>query len=77
MPERAEMERQAQAINKLFVGTFSTQLGQRCLEHLKKTFVDRDIYQPGLTFDQTAYRQGEASVIRKIIQAIEGVKHDR
>jgi hypothetical protein len=74
---KEDLEVQNQIINKLFIGTFSTELGSRCLEHLKKTFGDRDIYKQGLTFEQTAFRQGEASVIRKIIETLEGAKRDR
>lgn len=64
----------SEEIHKLFVGTFETELGQKCLKHLKKTFVDRPIYKQGLTFDEVAFRQGEASVISKIIKEVEDGK---
>ena len=57
-------------ISTIFQGTFETELGQKCLEHLKKTFVDRDIYVPGMTLDQVAFRQGEASIVKKILKEI-------
>ncbi len=57
-------------INKLFVGTFETELGQRCLEYLESVFVDRDIYIPGKSLEETSYRQGEASIVKKIRKAL-------
>jgi len=59
-------------INSFIVGTFETPLGRKCLEHLEKTFVDRDVYSPGLTFEQTAFRAGEAAVIRQLRKTLEG-----
>lgn len=62
-------------LHKIFVGTFETELGQKCLSHLKDVFIDRDIYQPGMTLDQTAFRQGEASAIKKILSEIDRTSH--
>jgi hypothetical protein len=62
--------RTPEEINALIAGTFNTELGQRCLEHLKDTFVDRPMYKPGMTLDQVAFREGEASTIRKILKEI-------
>jgi len=59
-------------IAKLFKATFSTPNGKKCLAHLKKTFVDRPIYRQGSTFEETTYREGEASVIRKILGEVNG-----
>ena len=66
-----ELQDKRESINKLFIGTFGTELGQRCLKHLGKTFIDREIYQVGMSFEQTAFRQGQASVIRDIIKTLE------
>jgi len=57
-------------IHSLFEGTFNTKLGERLLEHLSLVFVDRDIYEPGMTLDQVAFRQGEASIVKKIIKEL-------
>jgi len=60
-------------IHKLFVGTFGdNELGIRCLDHLVSTFVDRDIYKVGMTLDEVSFRQGEASVIKKILKEVKG-----
>jgi len=58
-------------IEKLFKATFSTPNGKKCLSHLKKVFVDRPIYKQGSTFEETAFREGEASIVRKIIKEVE------
>ena len=62
------MPKTREEVHKLFVGTFETELGKRCLKHLVETFVDRDIYRPGMTLDEVAFKQGEASVIKKIMK---------
>jgi len=64
-------------IQKLFIGTFTTELGIRCLEHLEETFVDREMYKHGSTLEQVAFRQGEASIVRKIQQAMKGKRDGR
>ena len=67
------MAKNPEEIHKLFVGTFGdSELGIRCLDHLIEVFVDRDIYKPGMTLDEAAYRQGEASVIKKILKEVRG-----
>jgi len=58
-------------IEKLFKSIFSTPNGKKCLAHLKKVFVDRPMYKQGSTFEETAFREGEASIIRKIIKEVE------
>ena len=65
-----EMQKKAQEITILYQGTFGTELGQKCIKQLEDTFVNRDIYREGATLDQVAFRQGEASVIKKIIKEI-------
>ena len=57
-------------IHSLFEGTFNNKLGERLLEHLTSVYIDRDMYQPGMTLDQVAFRQGEASIIKKIIKEL-------
>jgi hypothetical protein len=61
-------------ISKLIQGTFNTVLGKRCLEHLEEVFVDRNIYEPGMSLDTVAFRQGEASIIKKIIKELSNVR---
>ena len=60
-------------INVLLKGTFNTTLGKRCIKHLQDVFVDRAMYKPGMSLDQVAFREGEASVIRKIMKEINNV----
>ena len=67
--EEVAQEKQDE-IRSLFEGTFNTKLGERLLEYLKEVFVERDIYTPGMTLDQVAFRQGEASIVKKIIKEI-------
>ena len=63
-------KQKAKEIDVLIKGTFGTELGQKCLAHLKKTFVDRAVYVPGLTFEETAFREGERSVIMKLMKEV-------
>jgi len=67
----AQCKKKSIEIHKVIVGTFETELGKRCLENLKRSYVDRPIYSEGLSFEQTAYRQGQADVIKSIIREIE------
>lgn len=60
-------------IDNILSGTFNTPIGQKCIEHLKKTFVDRDIYRNGATLDAVAYRQGQADVIKQILNQMERI----
>lgn len=61
-------------VHKLFVGTFETELGKRCLAHLDTVFVQREMYKQGMTLDEVAFRQGEASVIQKIMKEFKDVR---
>ena len=61
-------------VSKLIQGTFNTVLGKKCIEHLEDVFVNRNIYEPGMTIDTVAFRQGEASVIKKIIKELNDVR---
>jgi len=62
----AQQKKQNIVISKLIKGTFDTALGHKLLDHLEKVFVDRSIYQPGQTHEETAYRQGQADVIKQL-----------
>ena len=64
------MQKQAHAVTKLIVGTFETELGQRCIKHLKKIYVDREIYKTGATLDMVAYRQGQCDLVRQIMKEL-------
>ena len=56
---------------KLYKDTFSGEIGQRCLKHLRELFVDRPVFRQGSTFEETAFREGERSVVLKIIAEAE------
>lgn len=75
--EQEEMAKQAEVINKLMIGTFETELGKKCLDNLKRAYVDRPIYIQGMSLDQVAHRQGQCDVIKDIIQTVEGAKNGR
>ena len=62
----AQQKKQNIVISKLIKGTFDTELGKKLLEHLEKVFIDRPIYQAGQTHEETAYRQGQADVIKQL-----------
>ena len=51
---------------------FSTEAGKSLLDHLEKVFVDRPIYKREQTLADTAYRQGQADVIKQLINEIKG-----
>lgn len=72
--EQTKMQEKAQSITKLIVGTFETQIGQRCIEHLKKKYVDIDMYTAGATLDIVAYKQGRADLVKQILTVLEGSK---
>jgi len=67
----AQQKKQNIVISKLIKGTFNTELGHKLLDHLEKVFVDRHIYQVGQTHEETAYRQGQADVIKQIRREID------
>lgn len=64
------IELTAEEINAVFKGTFNTETGDRCLKHLEKVFVDREIAKPGMSELEIGIRQGEANVIKKIIREV-------
>jgi GGDEF domain-containing protein len=55
---------------KMFKDTFGTPAGDKCLKHLKETFVDRPVFRSGQTYEDTAFREGERSVIMKILKEV-------
>ena len=57
-------------ITSMFKAVFSTPHGEKCIKHLEKVFVDRPIYSYGQTLDEVAYRQGQADVIKQILQEV-------
>ena len=67
-------KKQAQEIHALTVGTFGTDLGKKYLEQIIKVFVDRPIYVHGQTLEATAYRQGQADLVKQIIKEINNAR---
>jgi len=59
-------EKKWQTNHKLLVGTFETELGRKYLDLLVTTFIDRPVYKVGQSFEETAYRQGQADLVRQI-----------
>ena len=70
-------ERKRKELDKIIVGTFETELGQKCLEILERAFINRPMYVQGLSPDQVAYRQGQCDVIRHMIKSLEEAKNGR
>lgn len=68
--EQEELHKKAKEITSLYKAVFGTELGKKCLDMLENSFVNRDIYKTGMPLDEVAFRQGEASVIKKIIKEI-------
>ena len=68
---RTKEQKTNEEINKLMVGTFNTELGEKLLHHLADVFIDRPMYKPGMTLDEVAFRQGEASIVEKIIKEVQ------
>jgi len=61
-------------VSAIFKGTFGTDAGKKCLDHLEAVFVDRDMYSKGMTLDEVAFKQGEASVVKKILKEFKNVR---
>ena len=62
-------------IEKVFKGTFDTDLGRKCLQHLEEVFVDRAVARTGDDLLQIGIRQGEANAIKQIIKNVKGTSH--
>lgn len=57
-------------VTKMFKDVFNNPVGEKCLTHLKKTLVDRPIYKKGLSFDEVAFREGQADVVKQILSEV-------
>ena len=57
-------------ITKLYKDTFNNDIGRKCIAQLEKTFVDRPVYIPGISHEETAYREGQRNVIMQIMKEI-------
>jgi len=66
----SQRQRKAKEIHKITIGTFETELGKKCLANLERAYVNRPMYIPNQSAEVTAYRQGQADVIRQIIREI-------
>lgn len=63
----AEADREEAArINAIFAAAFQTPAGKEALKILKARLGDRPSYIEGMTFDQTAFREGQKAVLREI-----------
>ena len=60
-------------IHKLVVGTFMSPLGEKLLEHLKSSIIDRATYKTGMTLDEVAFREGQKDVIQQLLKEIHNV----
>jgi len=65
-----EVKEQYAALNKLYKGTFETDLGKELLKYLKETYVDTSMARPGDDLLTIGLRQGQANVINNIIQEV-------
>ena len=63
----------SEEITKLIQQVFSTKEGEILLDHLNKTLVDRPVYKPGMTLDQTAFREGQRDIIMQINKEVKNV----
>lgn len=60
------MQDKQQEIHKLIVGTFGTQSGQRLLDYLIETIVDRPSFKLGMSLEEVAFREGQKDVIQQL-----------
>lgn len=60
------MAKTYEEIQKLAVGTFSTELGKRYLSHLEDVFVNVSMYKKGMALEDVSYRQGQADLIKQL-----------
>jgi len=64
--ETDEQRQQRLQLGKDFVATFSTDHGQRVLEHFKSYTLNQPSWIPGYTEGQGQWREGQNSIIRSI-----------
>ena len=57
-------------ITKLYKDVFDNPNGKKCIEMLKKTFVDRPVFRQGSTFEETAFREGQRDIVTQIIKEV-------
>ena len=50
----------------LLQGTFETELGRKYLAALEDFFVDRPMFEVGMSLEEVAFRQGQATLVRSI-----------
>ena len=62
-----------QEIHKLVVGTFVTPMGEKLMDHLRQTILDRPTYKPGMTLEEAAFREGQKDVITQILKELHNV----
>lgn len=62
------MDKSYEEIHKIIVGTLETELGKKFLAHLENTFIDRPIYRQGQSLEETAYRQGQADLVKQLVK---------
>lgn len=62
------MAKTALEIKSLIVGTFETTIGQKLLEHLKETIVDRPTYKKGMELDEVAFREGQKDLVVQLMK---------
>jgi len=70
-----EHQRSSAHIEALVVQTFGTQSGQLLLQHLTKQYLEAEVFSMSVQGDKqathAAYREGENSVIRKLVTLYE------
>ena len=57
-------------VTKLYKDVFKNDNGKKCLEHLQATFVDRAVFKQGLTFEETAFREGQRDIVMQILKEV-------
>ncbi len=65
-----KQQESALTITSMFKATFGTPEGQKCLQHLEDTFVDRIVARPGDDLFVIGQRQGESNLIRQILKEV-------
>lgn len=64
------LQTKSEAVHKLTIGTFETEIGAKFLKHLKDTYMDTTIYKRGSSLEDVAYRQGQSDLIKQILTEI-------
>ena len=61
--------------SKIIVGTFETEIGKKCLEMFKDTWLDKPMYKAGMSLDEVAFKQGRADVVAQILKEFKNVQN--